>query len=102
MKLRLAFLLTLVLALAAPSAASALTFKINNESGHSAEDVYVTITGTNFNVPGMADNVPKKLSEVPQPLTINTLHSGRVSSPTAPRSSETKASAPRPASTGPS
>ena len=78
MRLRLAFLLTLVLALAAPSAASALTFKINNESGHSAEDVYVTITGTNFNVPGMADNVPKKLSEVPQPLTINTLHSGRV------------------------
>ncbi len=78
MRLRLAFLLTLALALAAPSAASALSFKINNESGRSAEDVYVTIHGGNFNVPGMENNVPKKLSEVPSPLTINTLDSGRV------------------------
>jgi hypothetical protein len=79
MRLRLAFLLTLVLALAAPSAASALTLKINNESGRSPDDVYVTVYGTaDYNVPGMENDVPRKLSEVPDPLTINSIVSGRV------------------------
>lgn len=79
MRLRLAFLLALVLALAAPSAASALTFRINNESGRSAEDVYITVEGQEFNVPEMENDVSKKLSEIPgQTLTINKLVSGRV------------------------
>jgi hypothetical protein len=77
-KLRLFLLATLALALAMPGAASALTFKIDNESGRPAEDVYVTISGANFDVPGMANDVPRKLSEVPNPLTVNTLESGRV------------------------
>lgn len=77
-RLRIALLLALALALAVPAAASALTFKVNNESGRSPEEVFVTIAGANFGVPGMANDVPKKLSEVPNPLTINTLESGRV------------------------
>ncbi len=77
-KLRLALLAVLVLALALPAAASALTLRIDNESGRSAEDVYVTVAGNKFDVPGMANDVPRKLSEVPDPLTVNTIESGRV------------------------
>ncbi|HEX8752258.1 MAG TPA: hypothetical protein VF731_02475 [Solirubrobacterales bacterium] len=61
-----------------PAAASALSFRVDNESARSAEEVWITITGANFNVPGMEDDVPRKLSEVPDPLTIDTLDSGRV------------------------
>jgi hypothetical protein len=71
-------LAALLAALAFPAAAQALQFRIVNESERPAEDVYVTITGGSFDVPGMADGVPKKLSEVPNPLTIETLDSGRV------------------------
>ncbi|MGE4120199.1 MAG: beta-1,3-glucanase family protein [Solirubrobacterales bacterium] len=69
---------TLAFVLAAPSAASALSFAIDNESGRPADDVYVTIAGSDFDVPGMANNVPRRLSEVPNPLTINTIEAGRV------------------------
>jgi len=64
-------------ALAVPATGSALTVRIVNES-ETLETVYVTITGGNFDVPGMASDVPKKLSEVPDPLTVNTLDSGRI------------------------
>lgn len=74
-------LVALVLALALPSAAPALTFKINNESGRAPEDVYITVQGNagTYDVPGMVDDEPVKLSEIPnQELTINKLVSGRV------------------------
>jgi hypothetical protein len=73
---RLLFALAAVLAaLLFPAAAQALKLRIENET---AEDVYVTVTGGDFDVPGMADDVPKPLGEVPDPLTINTLDSGRI------------------------
>lgn len=73
-------LLALLLAMLFPSAASALNFEIVNESGRAPEDVYVTVEGEagTFHVPGMVDNEPKKLSEVPNPLAINQLISGRI------------------------
>ncbi len=72
--------LTALAALALPAAASAsIQFQIVNESGRAPEDVYVTVTGSEFDVPGMANNVPKKLSEIGGgELTVNKLVSGRV------------------------
>lgn len=84
MRLRFALIVALVLALAVPSAASALTFKIDNESGRSPEEVWITVVGAagpgEFEVPGpVANNVPIKLSEIPgQTLAIEKLISGRV------------------------
>lgn len=71
--------LSVLVALAIPASAAALEFEIVNESGRSAEDVYVTVNGGDFDVPGMVADEPKKLSEIPgQTMTINTLESGRV------------------------
>jgi len=72
----LLFVLAAVLvALVLPAPSQALNLRIENET---AEDVYVTITGNEFDVPGMANDVPKPLGEVPDPLTVNKLVSGRV------------------------
>jgi len=73
-------LLSLLAVLAVlPASASALEFEIVNESGVPSEDVYVTVDGAGFDVPGMTADQPKKLSEIPgQKLTVNTLVSGRV------------------------
>ncbi len=75
-------LLVLALAIAVfafPAGASALQFEIANDSGK-AEEIFVTVAGeaATYEVPGMENNVPKKLSEVPNPLTINQLRSGRI------------------------
>lgn len=73
--------LALTVTVAAPAAAQALTFKIANESGRAPQDVYVTVAGEDatYDVPGMVDDAPKKLSEIPgQELTINKLIAGRV------------------------
>lgn len=84
-RFRVALLLALVLVLACvlPSAASALSFKINNESGRSPEEVWVTVAGASgpgeFQVSGVENDVPKRLSEIPSgTLTIEKLISGRV------------------------
>lgn len=77
----LVFILALLLALAAPAAASALEFEIVNESGQAPEDVYVTVAGEpgTFEVPGMTNNEPVALSTIPgQTLTIDKLISGRI------------------------
>lgn len=73
-------LVALLVALVTPAAASALSFEIVNESGRPAEDVYVTVAGEagTYDVPGMVNDEPKKLSEVPNPMTVNKLISGRV------------------------
>lgn len=68
-------LVVVLAALVLPATAQALTLRIENET---AEDVYVTISGGDFDVPGMANDVPKPLGEVPDPLTVNTLDSGRI------------------------
>ena len=65
-------------AFAFPAAAQALDFKIVNESGRAAEDVYVTVIGGDFDVTGMKAEEPKPLNEVPDPLEINSLNSGRI------------------------
>jgi len=69
-------LVAVLAAFAFPAAAPALEFEIANESGRS--DVYVTVIGSEFDVPGMEFDVPKPLAEVPNPLTINKLNSGRI------------------------
>jgi hypothetical protein len=64
-----------------PAAASALEFAVVNESGRGPEGVYVTVVGdpATYDVPGMVNDEPKKLSEIPgQKLTIEKLVSGRV------------------------
>ena len=71
----------LLAALALPAAAQALQLKIVNESGVPSEDVHVTITGTPFEVSGMASDVPKTLKEIeehPSWLDVEKLESGRV------------------------
>ena len=76
-----ALLLGLAAAMSLPATASALEFQIVNQSDHSLEDVYVTVAGEagTFDVPGMVDDEPKQLSEIPgQTLTIEKLISGRV------------------------
>ncbi|HZO07362.1 MAG TPA: hypothetical protein VFB52_13320, partial [Solirubrobacterales bacterium] len=79
---RLATLVTLSVAccLALPGVAGALDFKIVNQSGKEPNEVWVTVAaGGEFDVPGMTDNVPKKLSEIPgEELTIEKLVSGRI------------------------
>lgn len=75
------FVLALLLAIAVPPAASALQFKIVNESGRSPEDVFVTVVGepATFEVPGMTNDEPVALSTIPgETLTINRLISGRI------------------------
>jgi hypothetical protein len=70
-------LLTLLLA----SPASALEVEIANRSGHSPDQVYVTVAGQpgSFDVSGVSNDVPVKLSEIPdQTLTVNQLVSGRL------------------------
>lgn len=59
-----------------PVAAQALQLEIANESGRS--DVYVTVTGSEFDVPEMSPDTPTPLAKVPDPLTINKLVSGRI------------------------
>lgn len=73
-------LLALLLAIAVPPAASALQFKIVNESGLPDEDVYVTVVGApgKFQVPGINEDEPVALSTISNPLTINELVSGRI------------------------
>jgi hypothetical protein len=64
-----------------PAGASALELQIVDQSGHQPEDVYVTVVGQPgaFDVPGMVNDEPKKLSEIPgQKLTIEKLIAGRV------------------------
>jgi hypothetical protein len=65
--------------LALPASASALTFHIVNESGLPAKDVFVNVTGEDFDVPGFTDDAPVPLESIPGgDLTINKLISGRV------------------------
>ncbi|HNK35101.1 MAG TPA: hypothetical protein PK038_05960, partial [Solirubrobacterales bacterium] len=57
-----------------PGQAQALKFKIVNQSGRSADQVFVTVAGSpsNFNVPSVPNNEPVKLSSIPgQAITIN-------------------------------
>lgn len=78
--LRLALLVALG-ALLFPSAASALTFKIDNQSGQAASNVFVTVAGSasSHDVPGMGNNVPTTLNKISgQKITINKLVSGRI------------------------
>lgn len=72
-------ILSLFLLLASTS--DALTFHINNQSNENSGDVYVTVAGNSgsYDVPGMTNDVPKKLSGIPnEEITINTLVSGRI------------------------
>jgi hypothetical protein len=68
--------------LALPASASALQFHIVNESGRSANEVFVTVVvpaGKPFDVPGFNSDEPRRLSEIPGgELTVNQLISGRV------------------------
>ena len=70
----------LLLALALPSAASALSFQIVNESGRPPSEVFVTVAaGGAFEVAGMANDVPKPLSEIAgEKIEIEKLVSGRI------------------------
>ncbi len=76
----LAVLAVLCAALAIPSAASALSFEIVNESGREPSEVFVTVAaGGTFEVAGMENDVAKPLSEIPGgKLEIEKLVSGRV------------------------
>ncbi len=72
-------LLALLAVLVFPATVPALKLKIVNESQRSPEDVYVTVNGEDFDVPGMVNDEAKKLSEIPgEELTIEKLISGRV------------------------
>ncbi|MBK5231793.1 MAG: hypothetical protein JJE13_02275 [Thermoleophilia bacterium] len=71
----------LLAALLCPSAASALTFKIDNQSGRANDQVFVTVAGSasQYDVPGMSNDVPKPLSSISGgTVTINQLVSGRI------------------------
>jgi len=62
-----------------PDRALALEFEIDNQSGVAPTNVWVTVAGDSFDVPGVSNNVPIQLSDIPnQELTINQLVSGRV------------------------
>ncbi len=64
-----------------PVGASALELRIVDQGSRGPEDVYVTVVGQpgNYDVTGMANDTPKKLSEIPgQALTIEKLISGRI------------------------
>ena len=74
-------LLAIAAAMLFPVGASALELQIVDESSHEPKDVYVTVAGQpgTYEVPGMVNDEPKKLSEIPgQKLTIEKLISGRV------------------------
>jgi hypothetical protein len=60
--------------------ARALEFEIVNESGRSNEEVFVTVVAHGeYAVPGIPEDVPQKLSEIPGgKMTIEKLVSGRV------------------------
>jgi len=61
-------------------AAGALEFEIVNESGREDDEVFVTVVANGaYAVPGVTENAPVKLSEIPAgSMTINQLISGRV------------------------
>ena len=69
-------------AFAFPAAAQALEFKIENNSGVSEHEVWITIytkESSDFEVPGFVDNEPKRLEAIPgHELTIDKLISGRI------------------------
>ncbi|MDR9372804.1 beta-1,3-glucanase family protein, partial [Conexibacter sp. JD483] len=74
-----AALLPLLAVLAPAPAASALQLQLVNDSGVPDDDVYVTVAGDSFDVPGMSDDVPVTLASIPGgTLTVDTLVSGRV------------------------
>jgi hypothetical protein len=78
-KILLSALILLILLLIIPSSASALTFEIDNQSGKNPDDVWVTVAGDSYDVPGMSNNVPVQLSSIPnQQITINSIVSGRI------------------------
>jgi hypothetical protein len=66
--------------LAVPASASALQFKVVNESGRPANEVFVDIAAAGaFEVPGFVNDTPRRLSEIPNgEVTIDKLVSGRV------------------------
>jgi len=77
----LLFLVTLLVALAAPAAANALTVDIDNQSGLLGNEVFVNVSGEaeTFDVPGFENNVPVALSSIDNgQITINKLVSGRI------------------------
>lgn len=82
--LSLAPLCATIVALAAllfPAAAPALDVKIVNENSakFGDDEVWVTVHGSPFNVSGIGDDEPKRLSEIPEgKLTIEELVSGRI------------------------
>jgi hypothetical protein len=60
-------------------AAQALQFEIVNESGREDDEVFVTVVAHGaYDVPGVPENTPTKLSELGGAITINQLISGRV------------------------
>ncbi|HKZ15167.1 MAG TPA: beta-1,3-glucanase family protein [Solirubrobacterales bacterium] len=71
--------LALAALLFAPGA-QALEFEIVNESGRPDEEVFVTVVAHGaYEVPGIPEDVPQKLSEIPGgKMTIEKLVSGRV------------------------
>ncbi len=77
---RWAAILALVLAgLFLAPAAHALQFEIVNESGREGDEVFVTVVAHGaYDVPGVAENTPTKLSELGGAITVNELISGRV------------------------
>ena len=78
---RLVPLLILTVFALLPGNAAALKFKIVNQSGRAADQVFVTVAGSpsGFDVPGIPNNQPVKLSSIPgQTMTINKLVSGRI------------------------
>lgn len=65
-------------ALLAP-AAQALQFEIANESGREDDEVFVTVVANGaYDVPGVSENTPTKLSELGGAITIDQLISGRI------------------------
>jgi len=77
---RLGLLAAIATLLALPASASALQLHIVNESGRPASEVFVDIAaGGGFDVPGLLNDHPRALSEIPgQEVTIEKLISGRV------------------------
>lgn len=60
-------------------AAQALQFEIVNESGREDDEVFVTVVANGtYDVPGVTENAPTKLSELGGAITIDQLISGRV------------------------
>ena len=72
-------MLALAALLFAPGA-RALEFEVVNESGRPDDEVFVTVVANgDYEVPGIAEDVPQKLSEIPGgKMTIKKLVSGRV------------------------